>query len=225
MSRHFVPWALVSLLAVAPVAANAIDSDVQEWTLATAQGHVAPRMRLYGEVQPRLALTPETGIDRLLLRGAVGFDLLPNVAIWAGYAWTPTFQPSFAGEHRPFQQLTVSTTVLGGALLNRTRFEQRFISGADLSLRLRHMVRYARPFVTESPWLWVVYDELFVNANAPEVGPARGIDQNRLFVGINRVVGPAMLELGYLLDTIVRPDPKPLLQRSIVVTGVAFNLP
>jgi hypothetical protein len=218
--------ALIAALLLLPTTLPAAESDLQSWTLLTAQGHVAERVRLYAEVQPRLSLLPELGLDRLLLRGAAGYDLTPSVTLWLGYAFTPLFQPVFESEQRPFQQLTVNTTFDAGLLVNRTRFEQRFIEGKDLSIRLRHMVRFVRPVAAGSSWDLAAYDELFVNLNAPDVGPAQGFDQNRLFLGLaRRFVGGLAFEFGYLLDAVARPEPKPLLLRHCVVTWLAWNWP
>jgi hypothetical protein len=215
---------VAALLAAAPPA-RAADADLQSWTLLTAQGHVTGRVRLYGELQPRMALAPEAFFDRLLVRGAIGWDLRRDVTVWLGYAWTPTFPGGFRDEQRPFQQLTIGEDLLGGRLLNRMRLEQRLVEGDDLSLRLRHLVRYARPLAPGSPWLLAAYDELFWNLNAPERGARQGFDRNRLFLGVNRVAGRVTLEAGYLLEVSRRPDPKPLLLRSAVVLGAAWNLP
>jgi hypothetical protein len=225
MHRLACLTALVAALLAAALPARAADADLQAWTLLTAQGHVSERVRLYAELQPRVALSPGAFFDRLLVRGAVGWDLRRDVTVWLGYAWTPTFPGGFRDEQRPFQQLTVGEALAGGRLLNRTRLEQRLVAGDDLSLRLRHMVRYARPMAEGSPWLLAAYDELFWNLNAPERGARQGFDRNRLFVGVNRVAGGVTLEAGYLLEVSRRPEPKPLLLRSGVVLGAAWNLP
>jgi hypothetical protein len=168
-----------------------------------------------------VALLPDVAMDRFIARGAVGWDLKPDLTIWLGYAWTPTFSGGMKVEHRPFQQLTINRALAGGKMLNRTRLEERFIPGDDLSLRLRHMVRYAHPIAEGSSWLLAAYDELFWNLNAPNTGPRQGFDQNRLFIGVNRVVGSVVLEAGYMLDVVARPEPKPMLLRSNIVLGAA----
>ena len=86
-------------------------------------------------------------------------------------------------------------------------------------------MRFARRIAEGSPWQLAAYDELFVNLNESAGGPARGLDQNRLFVGLGRVMGPVTVEAGYLLDTVVRPEPKPLLQRSCIVLWAALSFP
>lgn len=222
--RRILPAILLCTIATGPLPARASDTEFQGWTVLTAQGHVAERVRVYAELQPRVGLSPDAFLDKLLVRAALGWDITPSVTAWLGYAWTPGFHPAFKDEQRPFEQLTINSRVAGGSLQNRTRLEERFIEGANLSLRLRHLVRYAHPLGDDSPWLGVVSDELFVNANAPTIGPAQGIDQNRAFIGIDRAVGKVMLEFGYMLDTVVRPE-KPVLQRSNVILGVALNLP
>ena len=221
--RTFLPL-MCGVLAAAPLPARA-EADLQAWTLLTLQGHMTSRSRLYAELQPRVALVPDAHLDRLLVRAALGWDLGREITVWLGYAWTPTFPAGFVDEKRPFQQLTIGTRGAAGAMQNRTRIEQRFIEGSDLSLRLRHMLRVQRPVEAGSRWLLVAYDELFVNLNDATGGPSAGFDQNRTYVGAGRVIDRVTLEAGYMLDAVARPSPRTWLLRSNLVLGVAIVLP
>lgn len=187
--------AVTSLAAASP--AGAVEQGAQGWLLLTATSKLGERALLYGEVQPRFDL--ETATTRTLLaRGAVGFRATDRLSLWLGYAWTPTFSP-FRNEHRPFQQGLYEAALGRVAIVNRARLEQRFIDGADgLSLRARNMLR-AVFSLGDSGFGLALYDELFVNLNAPAGGPPAGLDQNRVFVGVNRPLGAGlMLEVGYL---------------------------
>jgi hypothetical protein len=188
-----------------------------------AQGHVAPRLRLYLEVAPRVAAN-EPRLDRLVLRGALGWDLSRHASLWVGHGWTPLVSPDFQDEQRPFQQLLLTRSAGGGTLVNRTRLEQRLIEGADLSWRLRHLVRFLRPLGAGSPWRAIASGELFANLNAPAIGPAQGFDQSRIFAGVGYQAGAVLVEGGYLNDYIARRARADLMRHVAVLTAT-FNWP
>jgi hypothetical protein len=212
-------------------AAQAVEQDEQSWTLLTAQGHPAEKVRLYGELQPRLTL-PDLKVDRMLWRGAVGYDLSPSLSLWAGYGWTPlygdkSFGGGFRNEQRGFLQLLSTMKPMGGTLVNRTRLEDRLIEGADPSFRLRHMLRYTHAFEAGSPWLWAAHDEAFVNLNAAggQKALSQGFDQNRLYVGVDRVIGQVTLEAGYLMNYMHRATMPEDLLGHVLLLSAALNLP
>jgi hypothetical protein len=223
VASRFLQGLTVAVAMFAAGPSRTADSDGQSWTLLAAQGHVAPKVRLFLEAQPRVALD-EGRVDRLILRGAVGCDLSRHASLWLGYGWTPLVSPDFQDEQRPFQQLLLTHRPAGGTLINRTRLEQRLIEGADLSLRLRHLVRFLRPVADASPWRWIVSDEVFVNLNAPDKGPAQGFDQNRLFAGVGLQEGPTLFEAGYLHDFIARRG-KPDLGRHVALLAATLTWP
>jgi hypothetical protein len=206
--RPFAAGAAFALaLAAAPAPARALDHDVQSWSLFVAQGYVTPHVRWYGEAQPRFG-DDVSELDRLLLRAALGYQIAPGVSAWAGYAWTPLFSPAFKDEHRPFQQLLFEHKFGPLFLVNRTRFEQRFIEGADgPSLRARHMVRGVLRFA-DSPLGVAAYEEVFFTFNRPGGAPASGFDQNRAFAGLNlQATSVLQVELGYMNNFVNRPAP------------------
>jgi len=53
----------------------------------------------------------------------------------------------------------------------------------------------------------VVQDEIFFNLNSPTNGPDSGLDQNRVFVGINRSLNKHMnVDAGYQFQSINTDD-------------------
>ncbi len=207
--RHrLAAFAAALALAGTPTPALALDHDLQSWSLFIAQGYAAPKFRWYGEVQPRVG-NDVSELDRLLVRGALGYQLTPAVSLWGGYAWTPLFAPEFKDEHRPFEQLLVENRFGPLFLINRTRFEQRFIEGADgPSLRARHMLRGVVRLGEGSPLGVALYDEVFFTLNQPSGAPRRGFDQNRAFVGPNyKLSDVVQVELGYMNNFVNRPAP------------------
>ena len=104
--QQAVRWLLVvAMVASGAARAQAMEHELASWSLLTVWGREG-KARWFAEAQPRVSLT--TGrFDRLLLRPAVGFQLTPEVSLWAGYGWTPSFTPSYRDEQRPWQQLLV----------------------------------------------------------------------------------------------------------------------
>ena len=54
-------------------------------------------------------------------------------------------------------------------------------------------------------WKFIVFDELFINLNEVNNGPAKGIDQNWIFTGVEKQINKnTTLEIGYLLNYLNR---------------------
>ncbi len=150
------------------------------------------------EVNPRFG-DDFSEIDQLLLRPAIGYQISRTLSVWQGYAWITNYRPDFRDEHRLYQQLSYRESFSHFRVFSRTRLEERFIRDAvGTALRAREMVRLDFPFGEKQDWSWVVYDEIFVNLNSIRNGPESGIDQNRLFVGINRKLSDNLrVDFGY----------------------------
>lgn len=167
------------------------------------------KVRLMLEANPRVGVS--TGhMDQLLLRPALGYQLTPTVSVWQGYGWTPSWLPSFVNETRLWQQVMVENKFQRFAMVNRTRLEERYIEhlSGRTGVRMRHFLRLQAPFKEGSRWSGVIYDELFVNLNKVSSGITPGINQNRLFVGVNRKVNEHMnVDCGYQYQYINRNFP------------------
>ena len=85
-------------------------------------------------------------------------------------------------------------------MVNRTRFEERFIEDAGQpALRLRHQLWLGYPLPRWPAWSLVAAEEPFVNLNTVSDGPHAGFDQNRVYLGVSRQVGPHLrVEVDYL---------------------------
>ena len=178
--------------------AQAVETT-QLWMLFTGTGKLESGVRWYGEVQPRIDI-PTRQVERLLVRGAVGYQVGEKTSVWLGHAWTPLIEPRYVDEQRPFFQFLIEDALGPVKVINRSRVELRFISGApEASLRGRHMVRAVVPLAGGVNF--AAYDELFVNVVNP-----LGLDQNRLFGGFNYGLGKNVaLEAGYIFNYIWRP--------------------
>lgn len=203
MTARLAAVVLFALSATASAQA-APEPSAQGWLLLTGTGVFAEKFRWYAEVQPRTNFTART-LERLLVRGALGYQLGDKVSGWVGYGWTPLVQPVFLDEQRPFLQLLIEDAIASVKVLNRSRLEGRFIVGQPaVSLRARHMFRVVVPF-GQSGFAAAAYDELFVNVNSLPALPM-GLEQNRLFVGANYAVTKNVaVEAGYIWNHIWRP--------------------
>jgi hypothetical protein len=208
-------------------AARADDVDAQHWHNLFVQGRIDPASSAsavtsspspssssspsspspspspalyYLELQPRLSLGKGI-VERVLLRGAVGAEVLPALTVWAGAgaipAWTDgRWNP---GETRLWQQLQWTPRTAAVGWLLRGRLEQRaFATEPDIATRARAMVRAVVPLpVGDGGFSVVAFDEIFFGLLGPPT--RRGFDQNRAFVGVQRRLAPWWtMELGYL---------------------------
>ena len=66
-----------------------------------------PKLKLYLEGHGRLETDQvDTPLERTAIFIAPGYDITPKMTLWAGYAWSPTYDPTFNDEHLIFQQIT-----------------------------------------------------------------------------------------------------------------------
>lgn len=208
-------------------------NDLQTWQTVTLQTKIGPDKRILGylEVQPRTGNLDSSGtanndFSALIIRPAVGYQVNKHVSVWQGYAWAPQFLPFSRHENRIFQQLIVDKKIKKIHLVNRTRLEQRWLEGADgTSVRFRHMLRAAYPLGKSQKWSIVGYDELFVNLNSPKGAPQGGMDQNRVFLGLNRKINKHVnAEAGYLNQFIYARDPIADRMNHVILLTVNFML-
>lgn len=127
--------------------------------------------------------------DTLILRPAVFYKLDPKTSLWLGYDTVnnhPDGRPSFR-ENRLWQQFTYQFDPIGDInILSRSRLEQRDREDfSEVAHRWRQMLRITGPSGLHPQLSWVVYDELFVQLNTTAWVTRKGIDQNRLFLGVN----------------------------------------
>jgi hypothetical protein len=198
--------ALSLLGAVVAAPARADVTDTQQWTQVTLQKELTDRWRAYFEVQPRFGKDVD-GLERMIIRPAIGYRLNPKLSVWQGYGYTPQFEPEDLYEHRLFQQLLFEDRRGKTAFTSRTRLEERFIEGAGgTAVRLRTMLRLMHPVSADQRWAVVGYEEVFWNLTSTSNGPVSGFDQNRLFLGVSRQVSKELrVETGYLLNHINTP--------------------
>jgi hypothetical protein len=187
-------------------------TNVEElgWFQISGTGPIVGNWKLFLEAQPRVgtdAANGDTNFRALIVRSAIGYQITEPWSLWAGYAFIPSFNPS-RDEDRAFQQSLVVTKAGPFKVVNRTRFEERMIENAGQpALRLRHQVWLGYPLPRWPAWSLVAADEPFVSVDTVHAGPRAGFDQNRLYLGVSRQVGPHLrVEVDYLNQFVLGHD-------------------
>ena len=196
-------WALALVIPLTVHAQSNPQHDFRLWSPIYLTVKLPSSFLGFMEVNPRFG-DDVSEIDQLFFRPALGYQVTDHLSIWQGYAWIGSYQPRFTGEHRSFQQVIYSRKFSSFKLLSRSRFEQRVIDRAEgTALRARTLLRADFPLPKAPSWAFVVYDEIFVNVNSARNGPREGLDQNRVFVGMNRkVTNYFNVDVGYQLQAL-----------------------
>lgn len=204
-------FATLTTFGILTTHANAQSTDFQSWTQVITQVNLNKEWFAYMEAQPRIG-DDISRLERLLIRPAMGYNINPNVALFLGYAWTPTFmnnhyQEDFRNENRIWQQILVKDSRWGLDWQHRLRQEQRFIEdAAGPSNRTRYLLRGSYPLSDSGKYGLTGYNEIFVNLNSQYKGPTGGFDRDRFFFGPYVKYGPGRYEIGYLGEIAQRFD-------------------
>ena len=196
-------FATLALCAIPCAKTYAQSTDFQSWTQVIAQVNINKEWFTYMEVQPRVG-DDISRLERLLIRPAIGYTINPNIALFLGYAWTPTFmnkhyEEDFRNENRIWQQLLVKDSRWGLDWQHRVRQEQRIIEDAGgPSNRTRYLLRGSYALSESGSYGLTGYNEIFVNLNSQHNGPKGGFDRARFFFGPYFKQGPGRYEIGYV---------------------------
>lgn len=131
---------LLAALAAAwqPSSAHAQNEDVQLWQIVNITGELGDRTRLTVDASQRWREAAR-GEDQQTLRFTIEQKIADGLRIGGGGM---VLDAGGNTELRPHQQVTFE----GGGFEARTRFEQRFVDGADRTeLRLRQRIQYNQP--------------------------------------------------------------------------------
>ncbi len=203
-----------------------VDVEDLGWFQISATGPIGGNWKLSLEVAPRVGTDPangDTNLRTVNVRGAMGYQITEPWSLWAGYGYHPTFNPS-RDENRAFQQSTFVTKAGPFKMSNRTRIEERFIEDVGQpALRLRHQLWLGYPLPRWPAWSLVAAEEPFVNLNTVHDGPHAGFDQNRIYLGVSREVGPHVrVEVDYLNQFVRRHSAADDLVRNGGILQLAF---
>ncbi len=151
------------------------------------------------------------GIDQVLLRPAVGYDLTPALSAWLGYAFVRSESASGirVDEHRIWQQLAWQFDGAGDSRwLLRGRLEERHREGAeDTGATLRIMLRSRVPLGNRPDLKLVLAMEPFIDLRDTDWGLTKGLAQLRSAIGLSFDLHSQLgLEIGYLNQHAFRED-------------------
>ena len=195
---RLVLLALVVGVAVPAAAQNGAESRM--WTAVSLQGRVSDDSP-WRWAADTLVRTRD-GAGTMDVAGewvSATRDLTRRSAAGVGYAYMAGFpENGTIREHRIVQQYTWSAGNRWRTSF-RSRLEERFVvrRGA-LPVRMRQQVRITWPLAAKGTLRGIVSEEVLVRLNTTALG-TRGLDSNRLFVGIGHTVSPrTRIEAGYL---------------------------
>lgn len=180
---------------------KAIESDLGLWTRTRIDIPITKKIdgRIYAS--PRW-LDNSTDFNQFILHSLLGYKLNKNFSIWQGYAWSTTYIPTFRREQRLYNDLVLESNYKKLKIENRVRFEERFLQDIEgLSLRSRYRLKGSYPLDKKGNWSAVLFDEIFFNCNSHNSGPQAGLDQNRIYLGLNRKINEHFnIDGGYQLQ-------------------------
>lgn len=222
---------ILLIFSVLPTLAHADNSSrTSTWLMSFSRLKLTESVNSFIDIQPRFTINDTSGgkdnaVDTLLLRGALGYQITPNIGLYQGYAYIPTYDPKNV-EHRSFQELLINQPLQSNLLAHRFRLEQRFIDSADeTAYRLRYFGRYVHTLHAWHPKLSLaINEEIFLNLNDANNGPQSGFDQNRLFIGLNyRFNDRLAYEFGYQNQIINGSNSRNNVVNHILFFGVQTN--
>jgi len=205
----------------APPSPPPVHASYQTWTSLTVQGPIADRLLFLTELHGRFY--DDMHPFQVLLYPALGYRLPHGFSVFAGYAFTPSWneEREYAEEHRAWQQIVYEAPFTQLRLVGRARLEERVRAGSDVGYLLRTMVRLEVPLGLPVPLRTVLWEELFWGLDQPAAWQPEPIDQDLLFVGFGWVLGPHLrTDVGYLGQVLPRRDATTA-HHSLAINAVA----
>ena len=186
--------------------------------------------------------------QQLLLRTGINYHINPSVFATVGYGYVNTYPygdfpvKSTFPEHRIWEQLQIKTPLNRIEWVSRFRLEQRFLhlpylntstntyepnNDATYSNRFRLLNRFSLPFkgktISDKSFYATVYDEILISFGKNVA--ANMFDQNRLYGAIGyKIPKIGKLEVGYLLQTILKSDGIKMERNHTLQVGLLSNI-
>ena len=182
----------LSLFTISSYAGSKSTDDFQNWMSVNTQVQFKDKYRAFLELNPRL-LDDGSRLGAAYIRPAIGYDITPNITLWAGYVLQATNTKdnnNYTLENQSYQQLTYRKTVDNSNWEFRNAVEERYLP-SDVGYRSRSRLRYEYTIPEHKAWSLVGYDEVFMNFN--DVGASNiksGIAQNRAYIGVGYRFNP-----------------------------------
>ena len=182
-------------------ASEIFKNDFGLWTAVNVNAPITEKVLSRFQFSPRW-LDNSTDFNQFILHALLGYKVNEHLTFFQGYAWSTLYIPSFRREQRPYQELIISHEVNKLSFEHRFRCEERFLQGVDdVTLRARYSVKGIYPLDKKKKWSLVLFDEIFFNLNSHFDGPQAGLDQNRIYAGINhKFTENISTDLGYQLQ-------------------------
>lgn len=209
MKRCFLILIVFICLDLSAFAHSHQEDDLGLWINNNISLPITKKVQTFFQISPRL-LNNITDFNQLNLHSRLGYKINENLSVWQGHAWSTTYDPRFRREQRIYQDILLQNVFSKFKLENRIRLDERFIQDAgSISLRPRYRLKASFPFGKNKDWAIVTFDELLLNLTSSSNGPQRGIDQNRIFLGLRKEISKNFaVEGGYQLQHINSPAPK-----------------
>ncbi|WP_460547408.1 DUF2490 domain-containing protein [Hymenobacter daeguensis] len=236
--------------AARPVAAQQVnridDFNAVGWYVYQGDHKLGPRWTIHTEYQARRTHLV-TDWQQSLLRGGLGYQVLPRLKLGGGYTFLnthpygrhPVADAGTYPEHRFYEDVTLSDTLGRFSLAQRVRLEQRWIGvpGASGPLsnssvwQRQNRIRYQLavefplqgPTLDDGEWYLTGFDEVFLNFGREITGNV--FNQNRLAGGVGyRFQENFRLELQYLNQITQHYDPDPITSFPVYEFNNGFRL-
>lgn len=222
--------AFTLLVGAAPRAARAQElsgpQDGQLWLQMNSQIPVAETWHLLVEGQPRWDRNA-SHYEQVVVRAGLQKRLTPGIQIGAAYAIVP--RQTDRGTvlvHQAYEQVVFVLPRLGRWTPQlRVREDQQYLSqwGAT-SHRIRGQLRVSRTLPRAPRWTLVAHEEVLITWNRTPRGPTPGLDQHRLFAGVNhRLTRDLAVETGYMWQDLFRRGQRPERHNHIAVVQFQFR--
>lgn len=200
-------------------------NDFGFWNTINISKPITEKLQSRFQFSPRLT-DNFTGFNQFILHALLGYKFNEHFSFFQGYAWNTTYIPHFRREQRVYQEVNLFHNVNKISFEHRFRLDERFLQHVNgASIRGRYRLKGIFPFDKQKKWSLVLFDELFVNLNSRSGGPSSGIEQNRIYVGINRKITENLnTDLGYQLQHILMREARPDTLNHFVLFSLNFDL-
>lgn len=209
--------------------ALALDNQFKVWLQYQYAGRFKfnPDIKREFETQVRLSHLGKNELDLLLLRGGLGYEVMPAVNFIGGYEWNMGYKElgnhtTLSGhEYMLYEQVSWSASP---SLNFRTRLEQRERNNQDT---WNWRVRFKAISIAQTPLFAdfqpMISDEVFLLLNHPDWVTESTFDQNRLFIGFQvRMTQTLWWQLGYINQYIERNHNNGSVMNHIASVSLAY---
>lgn len=218
--------------------AQSLDLNHHAWYSYSGDHPVAGRWGIHFDGQWRRA---ELGTEwqQYQLRPGLNYALSRSILLTFGYAFTKSYPygdfpaSKSISEHRIYQQGLISWRWRSIPLQHRIRLEQRFIQYPQSPSTWTYQNRFRYLFKADIPlrkdgrgqtlWYLPVFNEILIGI--PPNHGASAFDQNRLFVGIGRVLPMAKLEAGYMKQFVAQRNGRVFELNNTIFITLTSSIP